>query len=951
MATYTAPTTITLSSNLNIPGAALLLSWSGANPGSDIIQGYIIQYSDNNTNWIDYATYITDNTFGESIVELPNNRGAVRYFRVGIYGTTDETIIYSTVVNCKVNRKPKTPLVFTHDNNGNERLIVPWNDNNGDNILNKVYYTITKNLEDDDLIESQTLYYSIGNASAPKTLISTTGYWVTTHTTDLSTQARYFIFAYDGLEYSEPINVNIIINQLPIITGYTLTPNFNVIGPDNSIMCTSLKATTNASGSHSLNCKYRIKYSANKEFTNPTYSGYLYTTNIIMNEVTIPLNVIENRGKYFRIEVEVHDQIFNDDYSNYIDNSSLYWYPKTPDINNLTFKIGAYNPSKTGEARFLSLSDTEYNSIYQYRNKFYYGVNDFTSKTNAEGYGKIVKAKIFYNFESINGNGKQNSSIYTLTLTNNNYTYSNNDRKIVELNNNMYSVVYCGIELTDEFNVTYSYYSDRLVKNEDALTSNLLTLNYTSFAPTKTGLSVYDICYNSPNKIVKFIFTKLNTYLPNSFIPSKWISDISYYINYSFLGQEITINSDSASCNDVNANTEISLDCGNNIDYLLTDVTKSYNSIKTTIFSLRVRDIFGDIHNINTTNNISMDFRDTPRILISSGDPINFYYTYKPTTPITTTWYVYPEEKINLKYNIANVFGDRNLENNSENARQLETIIRLYEGNELLYTNNNTGWIATGWAESPVFELNSQRIAHLFSSEGNLRSLQMRIAARDGTGLESPERVIGNLILTPRIEPTLFKLNYLNYTTNDRVIEGSYDCELNRFVYNTNDYNIVTVKTYIIPNSGISGTVQNDILTFDNNIINVVDRGTSKFNLAAIQEKITLSNAQLVLEITYYDGKIIKYYSNSVRVLADIPLISARKKAISINQLFENINNDNCPNAEIYIYANDLEKNKVYFEYQGPKSSIDNSPVHNLICIDLLNARIDGAIIDGGTWQ
>lgn len=951
MATYTAPTTVNLSNDLCTPNGALLLTWSGANPGSDTIQGYIVQYSDDNIDWNDYATYITSNTYGESIVEMPSTRGLIRYFRVGIYGTLETTIIYSSSTNAKVNNLPLTPSVFTHDNNGNERLIVPYNHLNNTNVLNYVYYTITPNHANDDLEDdTQTFYYSIGSPNNNKTLITTSGNWFVTWQTDQNTLARYYIFAYDGMEYSEPFNVNITVNSLPVVTSCSLTTNYNIVGPNSCIMCTSIIGRSIATGSHDLKSNFKIEYSnIYSPFTIVANSGYIFTNNSISNDTTILLNNTEMKGKYFRIKTIVYDKVFLDDYTEYTD-VNIFYFPNNPSANNLVINIGAYNDFKTDENRFLTLADTVYNNIYQYRNKFYYYINSFTSKNNSDGYGKIVSAKIYYNYESSNGNGINNNSIYNLTISNNNYTYNTTDRQVIQLTNNTYTKVYASISLTDEFNNTYIYNSEKLTRNTDSLTSAILNLSYDTSFTTKTGLPVYDIIYNANSKIIKFVFTNLFNYLPSSFIADKWQNVISNFTNYTFLNENITINSNSASTTINGNNIEVTLNCGTNSSYLLNSTTEKYNSIENASFALKVRDVFGDVHSIETNSNINMDFRDTPRIIINTGlSPIDFYYTTNENDKVTNTWFIYPNMLAKMKFNVK-IFNDRNIENESNNYQQLNTILKLYETvsgtTYLRYTNNNTNWQATGWENSPTFTFNAGKIPTLFTN--NLRTLELRLSAKDETGLESAEYVIGNIILTPRQVPSVIKNNGLSYIT-DTTISGTYDCTLSRFAVGS-DYTITTVVAYINPNTTMDGSATEDSLSFTDNLISFEDKTIPNYTLSNTQEKITLSNAIIVLSVTYYDGETILYSSNAVKVLADIPLISVRKKALSINQLFEQIDTAEHPNSEVFIYSQNYDKNKIYFVYEGPNSELDSTIVTKTASIDLKTSEIDGMIIDGGTW-
>lgn len=197
----TAPTYLSVSQSIQKPGAAVQISWSGASAGINVpIQKYRVFY--------EVGKEPSEESSYQESVSSPLNfdvtndvaRGAIFYFKVQSIGAVSgyNSPIGEAVISFSVNRLPVVSISNFKDkvpsSGGTPSAQVSGTDEDGQNLI---------------------FFYAVG--AGEKTPISGT----TWTGTSISSQTTYQFWAFDGLEYSAPVEKTISVNVKPTFSTET----------------------------------------------------------------------------------------------------------------------------------------------------------------------------------------------------------------------------------------------------------------------------------------------------------------------------------------------------------------------------------------------------------------------------------------------------------------------------------------------------------------------------------------------------------------------------------------------------------------------------------------------------------------------------------------------------------------------------------------------------------
>lgn len=928
MATFCiAPTSVQVSNSLMTPGENILLSWSGAVAGTgNPIIGYLVQYRDDtSSDWSEYCTVFTELTTYMTTCSVPLARGTYRYWRITTIGLNDSTItgtrLYSTIVNCKVNRLPFAPVVVAN------KTQVPVNGTNGEKT---VTFTITADITADDVGEVQTFSYSTTLAGAKTTIVSGGGVLVTATTT-------FYIWSYDGLEYSN-VSTQIVVtkNTLPSISSVTSVPFYSTVGPNSKVITTKVTMTTAATSvlAHSLRAYYRFEYSATVDFASPTYGSYI--TGDLIPTATLITSAINN-GQYFKIRAKVIDQTFTSDYSESL-NATIYYMPKLPDAYGSYISLKPIN-----EKTSVVMTDYTLGGVNFYRHWFQYGCTSFAAN-HTNGYGEITLAKVYFN-DNVSGAILPTIATGTVASTLINVTTYTEATAPTTISSQLL--------VQDEFGQEQIMTTTTTSKDLTKLTDTLVINNAVTYSGTatagKTGLAVYDI------DDFTLAFANLKASYPNSFNYSAFNPALNAtYQKISFLSSNQTIHTDDyqAAVNGslvttVTLKTRSTFGVGTTTG-LLNATTKIINSATNdSNLIIFIYDHFGVVHQLKLTTALNIDFRATPKQISGVPNGLVDITCAGWTNPFLATdefYGVYKDQILNLKFSSL-VFSDDNIDNGGSDS--IKTRVYIYEGATLLKT------ISPNWDCSSLLSSYNLTLSEVnLGAWSNKKTITIQLAAYDNTGLESSVGTrysIGTFIVFNKNLPTinLTQLSYAGAMPNF-TITSSYT-----YAYNvTNSSYVGTYETvYAAKNvtlklegytpltgtqttiSAMTGIIPASTKTGSNSLV---------FTLSNNLNKQTIT-PHLTITVTFHDGTTITIDSNTFKLKFGEPTVSVRPNRVSVNKTFEDIPAGIISDGVLYINGESDTYNKVYLTHTY------NSITHTII-IDLSTSEIDGAIISGGTY-
>lgn len=207
----TAPTSISISKQIQKPGGSVTLSWSGARAGTNnAITGYgVYKWDADKSVYSHIATVSTTAASGSYTYTLPSDstRGNYHTFRVKTYGAKGETYYSSYTAD---NVHVTTNYLPTVSSLSASYINIPYSGGNS---------TITISGTDKDSSQTITYYYQKPNGS--KTSFSSGVPISIPALDDDSKDDTYVIdfYAYDGLEYSSAKSLSFYRKAKPSITA------------------------------------------------------------------------------------------------------------------------------------------------------------------------------------------------------------------------------------------------------------------------------------------------------------------------------------------------------------------------------------------------------------------------------------------------------------------------------------------------------------------------------------------------------------------------------------------------------------------------------------------------------------------------------------------------------------------------------------------------------------
>ena len=197
----TAPTYLSVSQSIQKPGASVQISWSGASAGINVpIQKYRVFYEVGKepTEESSYKESISSPLSFDVTSDVA--RGAIFYFKVQSIGAVNgyNSPIGEATISFSVNRLPIVSISNFKDKvpstGGTPSAQISGTDEDGQNL---------------------TFFYAVG--SGEKTAISGT----TWTGASITSQTTYKFWAFDGLEYSAPVEKTISVNVKPTFATET----------------------------------------------------------------------------------------------------------------------------------------------------------------------------------------------------------------------------------------------------------------------------------------------------------------------------------------------------------------------------------------------------------------------------------------------------------------------------------------------------------------------------------------------------------------------------------------------------------------------------------------------------------------------------------------------------------------------------------------------------------
>ena len=200
----TAPTTLSLNKNIQIPGGSATLSWSGATAGTNLsITGYEVYYSNAANGTYSYLGTTTGTSYP---VTAPTTRESSYYYKVLTKANIADynSDLSSASSGLKANKLPNSPSASVN------RSVVP-------SFGGSVTFTVSPGSDSDG--QTCTLAYSIGSSTTKTSFTSPLTVDITGEQGDSTT---YYFYTYDGLEYSNSAtSQTVTVNTKPQLTNPT----------------------------------------------------------------------------------------------------------------------------------------------------------------------------------------------------------------------------------------------------------------------------------------------------------------------------------------------------------------------------------------------------------------------------------------------------------------------------------------------------------------------------------------------------------------------------------------------------------------------------------------------------------------------------------------------------------------------------------------------------------
>lgn len=292
-----APTKVTISKPILVPGGTMTVKWEGAKDGTaNKITGYQIWYKIGSGSWSSSVS-VNDPEADNCTITLPTTaaRGANVQACVRAIGTKsgyDSEDAYSDTTASKINTLPKQPTITVSSTR------IPSSSNG-------VTLTATAGSSGDS---SQTAVVRYGTSSNPEDSNVLTG------KLPIKETITYYFWTYDGLEYSSPVKKEFIKNTKPEVSidvSGTDLKSVNKLENANYVITPTIKVEASGGQSGSNTYKYYVRYSAKFDFSNS--STLLLDTKTSkqykISDIRQYVPVSASRGYYYKLGVKRNDGI------------------------------------------------------------------------------------------------------------------------------------------------------------------------------------------------------------------------------------------------------------------------------------------------------------------------------------------------------------------------------------------------------------------------------------------------------------------------------------------------------------------------------------------------------------------------------------------------------------------------------------------------------------------
>lgn len=325
----TAPTSLVLNKNIQIPGQNVTLSWNGATAGTNLtISSYEIYRSESVS-----GTYTLLGTTSNTsyTVTAPTTRGNQYFYKIITKGNISgyDSSMSAASSGLKANSLPGAPTVSVN------RSVVP-------SYGGSVTFTVTTGTDN----EGQTLTLAYSTTSGGTKISFTSPLTINS----IQAATTFYFYTYDGLEYSSSAtSQSISINVKPVISSATYEARglYNAWGGDgvegsqlgyaNSI---TPKISTNKTGTITVELQYySLPDSApgstapwnpdagSLNFATLQQSSISSTTNVVLNSYNIHQYItLGNSNIHWRLRFKLNDGIEDSDFVFYPSDSSEEYY-------------------------------------------------------------------------------------------------------------------------------------------------------------------------------------------------------------------------------------------------------------------------------------------------------------------------------------------------------------------------------------------------------------------------------------------------------------------------------------------------------------------------------------------------------------------------------------------------------------------------------------------------
>lgn len=342
--TYTAcgaPTTLSLSRSIQIPGQNVTLSWSGATAGTNTtISGYNIYRS---TSAGGSYSYLGTSTSTSYTVAAPS-AGTYYYYKIVTQcaQSTDYNSGFSVASSgLKGNTVPSAPSVSTN------RTVIP-------STGGSVTFTVTAGSDPDG--QTRTLYYA---TSSNGTKINFTSPLTVT----FNAAATYYFYTYDGLQYSSATSKSITKNTKPVISSatYNARTMYDALGGNGTTgsqlgyaSAITPKISTNKTGTILVELEYYSSDNttawSSSSVTRKTLqqSSISATSNVVLNNYNIHQYIsLGSNNIHWRLRFRLSDSVESSDYVYYPASNQYYSIARASSVISKFNQFSTTNVSGT----------------------------------------------------------------------------------------------------------------------------------------------------------------------------------------------------------------------------------------------------------------------------------------------------------------------------------------------------------------------------------------------------------------------------------------------------------------------------------------------------------------------------------------------------------------------------------------------------------------------------